>query len=102
MRVPLPLAQKTAALPARAARCSSRPACAAARRCTKRLRLARVQCSFSFPEGADLDSARATLKEHLDVRGGRVRAGTTTFYDTFDGRLHGDGLTLRHRDATLT
>jgi CHAD domain-containing protein len=54
-----------------------------------------------LPEGADLDSARATLKEHLDVRGGRVRAGTTTFYDTFDGRLHGEGLTLRHRDATL-
>jgi CHAD domain-containing protein len=54
-----------------------------------------------LPEGADLNSARAMLKEHLDVRGGPVRAGTTTFYDTFDGRLHGDGLTLRHRDGAL-
>jgi CHAD domain-containing protein len=54
-----------------------------------------------LPEGAGLDSARARLKEHLDVRGGRVRAGTTTFYDTFDGRLHGEGLTLRHRDGSL-
>jgi CHAD domain-containing protein len=54
-----------------------------------------------LPEGADLDSARAALKAHLDVRGGRVRAGTTTFYETFDGRLYDQGLTLRHRDATL-
>jgi CHAD domain-containing protein len=54
-----------------------------------------------LPEGAELDSARAALSAHLDVRGGPFRAGTTTFYDTFDGRLHGEGLTLRHRDGSL-
>ena len=29
------------------------------------------------------------------------RAGTTTFYDTFDGRLHAAGLTLRHAGGRL-
>src|SRR4051794_21275250 len=49
-----------------------------------------------LPEGADLESARAMLDGHVAVRGGRVRGVTSTFYDTFDGRLHGAGLSLRH------
>ena len=56
---------------------------------------------YLLPEGADLQLAYATLAEHLDVRTGRARSVTTTFYDTFDGRLHGDGLTLRHADGRL-
>ena len=43
-----------------------------------------------LPEGADHD-ARELLEEHLDVRAGRARPASTTFYDTFDGRLHGEG-----------
>lgn len=55
-----------------------------------------------LPEAADHDSARAALEEHLDLRVGRSRAVVTTFYDTFDGRLRADGLTLRHADGKLT
>ncbi|MBE2317615.1 CHAD domain-containing protein [Solirubrobacter sp. CPCC 204708] len=54
-----------------------------------------------LPEGADLPSAKASLAEHLDVRADRATSGTTTFYDTFDGRLHAAGLTLRHSGTEL-
>src|SRR3954454_15713130 len=54
-----------------------------------------------LPEGADLAEARALLREHADFTAGRIRAGTSTFYDTFDGRLHGAGLTLRHHGGRL-
>ncbi|HWK25225.1 MAG TPA: CHAD domain-containing protein [Solirubrobacter sp.] len=57
---------------------------------------------YLLPEGADLAGARATLDEHLDLHPGRVRTGTTTFYDTFDGRLHDAGFTLRRDQRTLT
>jgi CHAD domain-containing protein len=55
-----------------------------------------------LPEGADLAAARALINEHADVTAGRVRAGTSTFYDTFDGRLHAEGVTLRHLGGRLT
>ena len=55
-----------------------------------------------LPEGAELSDARALLKEHVDVTAGRIRAGTSTFYDTFDGRLHEAGFTLRHSGGKLT
>jgi CHAD domain-containing protein len=57
---------------------------------------------FLLPEDADLAAARAVLDEHFDLRAGRVRAGTSTFYDTFDGRLYGGGVTLRHGGGKLT
>src|SRR4051812_23720409 len=55
-----------------------------------------------LPEGADLAEARALIKEHVAVTAGRIRARTSTFYDTFDGRLHGAGMTLRHNGGRLT
>jgi CHAD domain-containing protein len=55
-----------------------------------------------LPEGADLGSARALINEHVSVTTGRIRAGTSTFYDTFDGRLHGAGVTLRHAGGRYT
>ena len=51
-----------------------------------------------LPAGADV---RTLLGDDFDVREGRARNGTTTFYDTFDGRLHADGVTLRHTDGRL-
>lgn len=56
---------------------------------------------YLLPEAADLAEARALLDEHFELRAGRVRAGTSTYYDTFDGRLHGAGLTLRHTAGRL-
>ena len=56
--------------------------------------------SHLLPEGADQTRARRA-EEHLDLRAGRARAGVTTFYDTFDGRLHAEGLVLRHADGAL-
>ena len=53
---------------------------------------------YLLPEGAD---ARAVLGAHLDVRAGRARDGDATFYDTFDGRLHAEGVTLRHAGGRL-
>jgi CHAD domain-containing protein len=55
-----------------------------------------------LPEGADLNAARALIDEHVDVTTGRIRAGTSTFYDTFDGRLHAAGVTLRHAGGRYT
>jgi hypothetical protein len=57
--------------------------------------------SHLLPEGADLQSAVALLDAHLDVRAGRARSVASTFYDSFDGRLHGDGLMLRHAEDRL-
>jgi len=54
-----------------------------------------------LPEGADLASARSALTDHLPLRAGRMARRTTTFYDTFDGRLHGAGLTLQHVGTAL-
>ncbi len=50
-----------------------------------------------LPSGSDI----ALLSEHLDVRAGRASSSTATFYDTFDGRLHADGVALRHEGGTL-
>src|SRR4051812_25210180 len=58
--------------------------------------------SHLLPAGADLDGARTTLAEHLELRAGRARTASATFYDTFDGRLHGDGLTLRFQNGRLS
>jgi CHAD domain-containing protein len=55
-----------------------------------------------LPEGADLAGARALINEHADVTAGRVRVGTSTFYETFDGRLHAEGMTLRHAAGRFT
>jgi CHAD domain-containing protein len=44
---------------------------------------------------------RAFLSAHLTVRPGPVTRGTVTFYDTFDGRLYAEGLTLRHAGTRL-
>ncbi|WP_028062280.1 CYTH and CHAD domain-containing protein [Solirubrobacter soli] len=55
-----------------------------------------------LPEGADLNDARTLIKEHVEVTSGRIRAGTSTFYDTFDGRLHAAGVTLHHIGGRLT
>src|SRR4051812_25053696 len=43
---------------------------------------------------AGVDTTR--LAERLQVRAGRTTSSTATFYDTFDGRLHAGGVTLRH------
>src|SRR6187397_2966330 len=57
---------------------------------------------YLLPEGADAESVRITLSEHLDVRPGHARSIAKTYFDTFDGRLYSDGLTLRHADGRLT
>ncbi|WP_270029738.1 CYTH and CHAD domain-containing protein [Solirubrobacter phytolaccae] len=54
-----------------------------------------------LPEGADLAAARASLGEHLSLRAGRATSSITTFYDTFDGRLHAAGVTLHHAGGKL-
>ncbi len=54
--------------------------------------------AYLLPDGLDLDRA---LASHLDVQTEPARSSTLTFYDTFDGRLHAAGLTLRHGDGTL-
>jgi CHAD domain-containing protein len=41
------------------------------------------------------------LRDEFELRAGRARTGTTTFYDTFDGRLYAEGVTLRQTDGRL-
>ncbi|MDA0172627.1 CHAD domain-containing protein [Solirubrobacter taibaiensis] len=52
-----------------------------------------------LPENTD---ARELLTAHFDVRPGPVTRAVATFYDTFDGRLNGEGVTLRHKEGRLT
>jgi CHAD domain-containing protein len=52
-----------------------------------------------LPENTDV---RALLAAHLDVRPGPATTAVVTFYDTFDGRLYGEGVTLRHAQGVLT
>ncbi len=54
-----------------------------------------------LPEGSGLDDARAKLAAHLTVRPGPTTRTTSTYYDTFDGRLHGEGVTLMHAGGRL-
>jgi CHAD domain-containing protein len=56
---------------------------------------------YLLPEGLDLDGAAAALAARLPVRAEPARRVAWTFYDTFDGRLHADGLLLRHGDGRL-
>jgi CHAD domain-containing protein len=55
--------------------------------------------AYLLPDGLDLDRA---LASHLDVQAGPARTTALTFYDTFDGRLHAAGLTLRRGDGRLS
>ena len=55
--------------------------------------------AYLLPDGLDLDRA---LASHLDVQAEPARTTALTFYDTFDGRLHAAGLTLRHGDGRLS
>jgi CHAD domain-containing protein len=57
--------------------------------------------SHLLPDGSDVDSARAALAEHLELKAGRARNTSATFFDTFDGRLYADGLTLRQENGRL-
>jgi CHAD domain-containing protein len=52
-----------------------------------------------LPETTDVNELLAT---HFNVRPGPTTRGIATYYDTFDGRLHGEGVTLRHKAGRLT
>ncbi len=54
--------------------------------------------SYLLPAGLDLDA----LAERLELRPERPHKDVWTVYDTFDGRLHAAGLTLRHAGGALT
>jgi CHAD domain-containing protein len=53
---------------------------------------------YLLPEEND---PRELLAARLSVRRGPSTTNTVTFYDTFDGRLHGAGVTLRHAGGRL-
>ncbi len=55
-------------------------------------------CAFLLPDGLDLYDA---LSSHFPVRAEPAVTTRWTFYDTFDGRLHNAGVTLRHGDGRL-
>ena len=49
-----------------------------------------------LPENTD---ARELLTAHFDVRPGPATRAVATFYDTFDGRLHGEASRSATRKA---
>jgi CHAD domain-containing protein len=53
---------------------------------------------YVLPDGVEPGDA---LSADLRIERGRARAATRTFYDTFDGRLHSEGLALMHADGRL-
>src|SRR3954454_22461814 len=80
--------------------CSPRRGCAAARRCTYRglAPLCFRATEFLLPDG---DDGRELIAARLDLRAGPVTRTRATYYDTFDGRLHADGGSLRHAGGRL-
>src|SRR5437867_37788 len=56
---------------------------------------------YLLPEGLDAAAAADVLAAHLDVEPDARRSADRTFYDTFDGRLHGEGLVAVHDDGRL-
>ena len=59
------------------------------------------EIQYLLPEGLAAEAAAELLASRLRVESGRVRAVDERFYDTFDGRLHAEGLTLAHEDGRL-
>jgi CHAD domain-containing protein len=60
-----------------------------------------VETQYLLPEGVDAAGARELVAVHLDLESERPRAVDRRYFDTFDGRLHGEGLTLVHEEGTL-
>jgi CHAD domain-containing protein len=56
---------------------------------------------YLLPDGVSLATAQAALAAHLGLEAGAVRSVDRTFYDTFDGRLHAEGLLLTQEDGRL-
>jgi CHAD domain-containing protein len=57
---------------------------------------------FLPPDGQTLEAAGETLITRLNVRDGGTRATDRTFFDTFDGLLHEEGMSVVHDGARLT
>ncbi|MBV9603469.1 MAG: CHAD domain-containing protein [Solirubrobacterales bacterium] len=55
-----------------------------------------------LPERMTVSGAGEALAGRLDVEDGRHREGHRAYYDTFDGLLHGAGLSLVHADGRLS
>lgn len=56
---------------------------------------------FGVPDEITLDAAADLLARHLGARDGTPRKTVQVFYDTFDGLLYGEGLSLVHVDQEL-
>jgi hypothetical protein len=56
---------------------------------------------YLLPEGLDLAAVTGALGARLDVESDGGRSADRTFYDTFDGRLHEEGLVAVLDDGRL-
>ena len=63
--------------------------------------MAREEIDYLLPDGLAAGAATEQIAAHLDVERDRARSVDRRFYDTFDGRLHAEGLTLTHEDGRL-
>jgi CHAD domain-containing protein len=63
--------------------------------------MAGIETQYLLPASVGAQAARKLLAAHLDVEDDRPRSVDRRYYDTFDGRLHGEGLTLVHEDGRL-
>src|SRR3982074_2282460 len=56
---------------------------------------------FLTPDDLSLEHAGEALERRLGAVNGRTLEGDRSFYDTFDGRLSGAGLSLSHAGGYL-
>ena len=60
-----------------------------------------MSCDYLLPEGMTTAAAGTAVAELLDVRDARKWVGERAYYDTFDGRLHEEGLVAVWEDGRL-
>ena len=61
----------------------------------------RQATQYLLPDGVGSAFATQALAGQVDVENGSTRAVDRTFYDTFDGRLHSEGMALVHEDGRI-
>ena len=60
-----------------------------------------TRSEFLLPTGMTVEAARGHLGEHLELRDGAIATSERRFYDTFDGLVREEGMSVVHENGRL-